>query len=250
MWGLTWALILFAPRRAVSFHFPPLLQNLSQPRLWWRLLVARTQTRFNALLSETMLRLASIPPGRLRPQLKLRKKALVPTAKALHRALSQALARGDVSALRKTAMPVLYASLAAKMQQRRRGRRFEWTLLRYTATPRLLIHTVEQMPLDTTGTATLVTRQAVVSIASRQRLVEYDDVKGRGVVVSEKEVDLVERIIIMAIVDQGTYETGEWKVWGFGEEATLDEYQSARAFMRQMQKDEAAKQKAKLRSIS
>jgi len=233
----------------VTFIFPPFFKHFTQPRLWLRLLAARARTRYGDFSGEMMARLASIPPAGFRPQLRLDKKALVPAARAAHRALSDALARGDLTALRRVAMPPLFSSLAARVQRRPRRRRLEWQLVRYTAPARLLQHSIERMPVDSSGTSVLVTRQAIVAVASRQRLVEYDDADG-GAVVSEKEVDLTENVIIMAFVDPHTYKTGEWKVWGFGDELKLKDYEKAQEVMVQLRDAQVAKQRQKLRSAS
>ena len=232
-----------------TFVPPPLFKNFTQPKLWLRMLKARTHMRLLSWMTTMGVRVQSIPPKHFLPVYRPTKGPLVPTAKALHRSLFEAFARGDMAELRKVAVARLYNSLGEKVQRRAKYRRFEWHLVRYTSRPRLLDHQTEKMPLNEKGTAYMVTRQAVVAIASRQRLVEYDDAKG-GAVVSDKEVDLVENVIIMANVDQNTYKTDEWKIWGFADESTWEEYSNTLALAETQKKADEVKQASKLRSTS
>ncbi|KLU92051.1 hypothetical protein MAPG_10998 [Magnaporthiopsis poae ATCC 64411] len=166
-------------------------------------------------------------PSFLKPaRLRINRASLVPTAKALHRTMSEALAAGDRDTLRRICVPSLFEDLSARLARRKRGRRYEWSLERYTNPlqfPRIVDHKLAALPGQ--GGQLTYMHQVVVAISSRQRLAQYDDTK-RGMLVpgSEKTVDLVENLILVRPIDYKTYAPGEWTVFGHAEEGTLESF--------------------------
>lgn len=152
---------------------------------------------------------------------------LVPMAKAMHREMSEALARGDKPGLRRLLSEGTFKKLAASIDARRRGRRFGWELVRYTKAPWIADHKVNVMPLPFPGVAPPAIRQVVVAIPSRQRLVEFDDTRGGAVVEgSERERDMLEYVVLVQVIDAKTREPSEWRLWGTTKETTLQEWRA------------------------
>ena len=153
-------------------------------------------------------RYMSQPGWRQRPLVSLKKGPLIAQTKALHRQMNEAIASGDVDALEKIVDPNLYMPLAINIHQRARGHTCTWELLKYNKEPRVV--SLKIIPMA--GFATKLLWQVTVSIASRQRVVERDERK-RVVPGSEKEMDLVENVVIGTMLDNETWTTsGGWKI--------------------------------------
>lgn len=148
-------------------------------------------------------RFQSQPGWRQKPLISLKKGPLITQAKAMHRQMNEAIASGDVDALEKLVDSALYYPLAANIHQRPKGRTCTWELVRYNKEPRVVSHKI--MPV-----AELLLWQVVVSIPSRQRVVEHE--RGRVVPGSEKELDLVENVVIGTMLNKDTWATHGWKI--------------------------------------
>lgn len=173
---------------------------------------------------------------------KRNKAQIVPTAKALHVTMSEALARGDKLALHNVCTSQLYSQLSVAVERRPPHKRYGWELVRYNMSPLYPRVVDDKIAMLSAGQGTL--RQAVVAIASRQRRVEYDDSpKGRGRVVpgSEKEADLVEYVVLSACIDQETHIQKEWRVFGTIKPTTLEGYESEKALLKEAEDAELAK---------
>ncbi|GAP91358.1 hypothetical protein SAMD00023353_6000070 [Rosellinia necatrix] len=159
------------------------------------------------------------------PVFRAKKGQCIPAAKVLHMQMSEAVATGDKETLRRICTAELFHILASTIDTRPAGIRTEWELVRYSHKlryPRLADFRVMMAPTSTTGEMKLV-KQAVVSIASVQRIVRYDD--GRGgekVPGSEREREMMEHFVIQAPVKTPSFETSAWKVWGTIPEATYE----------------------------
>ncbi len=120
------------------------------------------------------------------------------------------------------------------------GTRKSWDLVRYNQSwryPRLADHKL-RVTVHAQHDGLPAVYQAVVTIASRQRLVEYDDsTAGAGKVVpgSEKEADVVEHVVLMALVNPDTYEQGPWMIWGTMNETTRESLEFEEATITQLQ---------------
>jgi mitochondrial protein MBA1 len=167
-----------------------------------------------------------------RPVLKLNRSSVIPTGKALHVQMNEALAKGDKETLRHICTPSFYAKLAGTIDRRQPHQRVEWELIKYDQKmryPRLSNFQFFQAPTDKKG-AMVTTRQAVVSIASTQRVARYwqDSRSGQrvGALVrgSERTVSLVEHFVIVSSMDRATFELEPWKIWGTLPEATYEDF--------------------------
>lgn len=202
---------------------PPLLRSLrSNPAEAVKLQWARFKTRIVDAARIAGAWFASKPSYLKGARLSIKRASIVPTAKALHRAMSEALAAGDRDTLRRICAPTLYESLSARLAQRPKGRHFEWSLVQYTNPlqfPRIVDHKMVTLPAGPGGQITLV-HQVVVAISSRQRLVQYDANRGQPTPVSEKVHDLVENMILTRTIEMKSYQAGDWAVLGQAEETT------------------------------
>lgn len=165
-------------------------------------------------------------PGILsRPIYKLRKSAIMPTAKALHLQMNEALAQGDKDTLRQICTIELYQKLATTIDHRPQGQRTEWQLVQYNQKlvyPKLTDDKVAMLPLPS---GNQLIRQVIVSIASTQRIARFDDKKGGAKIKgSQKTSEQLEHIVLSSIVNQKTWETGPWKIWGTLPESTYEMY--------------------------
>lgn len=199
-----------------------------------------TKRRFLDAMSVFLFRWGSKPAFLKAPVWKVKRSAIITQAKALHRTMGEALAAGDKAALRQTCVPRLASKLSSAIDARRRGTRKSWELVRYNQSlryPRLADHKL-RVTVHPQHKNLPAVYQAVVTIASRQRLVEYDDSKtgaGKAVPGSEKEVDLVENVVLMSLVDPDTYEQGPWMIWGTMNETTKAGLEYEEATITQLQ---------------
>ncbi|KAI1823728.1 hypothetical protein F4861DRAFT_306190 [Xylaria intraflava] len=160
--------------------------------------------------------LISMPAAFGWPRFRSRRRTCVPAAKTLHVEMSEAVASGDKETLRRVCKNSFYQTLAGAIDSRTPGTRTEWELVRYEHPlryPRLADFRVASQPLP--GGGSRIVKQAVVSIASVQRLARYDMLKGGGKVPgSERERKMVEHVVLQAQVNDVTFESEPWKVWG------------------------------------
>ncbi|KAI0454068.1 hypothetical protein F5B21DRAFT_477376 [Xylaria acuta] len=156
------------------------------------------------------------------PRFRAGRKASIPAAKALHAQMSEAAAAGDRDTLRRICSAELFQTLAGAIDSRPRHTRTEWELVRYDGPlryPRVADFRVMYQPAGAGG-GMRVLKQAVVSISSVQRLTRYyddDDANGNGgqkVPGGERERHMMEHLVLQAVVEDGTFETGPWKIWG------------------------------------
>ncbi|KAI1803672.1 hypothetical protein F4811DRAFT_562333 [Daldinia bambusicola] len=206
---------------------PPLWRYPRQPKKFFQMLWLHVKARYSALWAIISMKVMSQPtPFITKPLFKFHRAAAIPTAKALHFQMSEAMAIGDKETLRSICTPELFQTLAATIDARPRGIRAEWELVRYTNTwlyPRVADWRTGYQPLSNGDMKAL--KQIVVSIASVQRIARYDDSKG-GVKVpgSERVRKMVEHIVLQASINKNTYECEPWKIWGTLPETTYEEY--------------------------
>ncbi|KAI1417151.1 hypothetical protein F5Y13DRAFT_152098 [Hypoxylon sp. FL1857] len=206
---------------------PPLWRYPRQPSKFAHMLWLHAKARAQSLWSIFSIKLLSQPTMVFsKPRFKFHKAAAIPTAKALHVQMSEAMAAGDKETLRSICTPELFQTLAATIDSRPRGLRAEWELVRYDQRwrfPRIADWRIGYHPLPNGGIK--MVKQVVVSISSIQRIARYDDSKG-GVKIagSERVRNMVEHLVIQAVVDNATYESQPWKIWGTLSEMTYEEY--------------------------
>ncbi|KAK8073867.1 hypothetical protein PG994_004766 [Apiospora phragmitis] len=194
-----------------TFVAPPLSRWPRSPAKFLKMAWIATSSRVYNYVTLLGFKIASLPDWRSRPKFKIRREVILPTAKALHLKMNEALARGDKEALRRICTNELWQKLAGIIDARPRGYRGEWELVKYRSAlsyPRIAEDKMAVMP--TPSGAQRAFRQAVVSIASVQRMVRH--VPGKPKVVTEKP--MLEHLVLSTRVDHtNTYEQTPWEVW-------------------------------------
>ena len=208
---------------------------------------ARIRFRAVDIFSLFAIKMGSKPSYFKKARFTLNRTSVIPTARALHRTMSEALASGDKETLQKVCATQLYLDLCRAIDQRPRGRRYGWEVVRYTRPlrfPRIVDHKLAIFGDAASGAPGI--RQAVVAISSRQRRVEYDDARGGAAVPgSEREMDVVEYLVINRTVDMKTYAQSDWRVWGTLNETSLPQLRDDIALMNRAQEEEKQKMREK-----
>lgn len=216
-----------------TFILPPVSQFPKPLGDKLRFLGAWLVIKGQEMLTNTMIKFSSKPTFFARAQFKPKKELLIPTAKALHRSMAEALATGDKSTINKICSRHLASRLVATIDARPRGRRYGWELIGYTNKllyPSIRSHKMAPVSRDRYAP---VIRQVVVAISSKQRKVAYD---GRGQVVpgSEKEVEAVENVVMACILNQKTWQSGEWRLIGTVSPTTYEGWLKEKAALKVM----------------
>ncbi|KAH6855247.1 hypothetical protein B0I37DRAFT_364320 [Chaetomium sp. MPI-CAGE-AT-0009] len=217
-----------------TFILPPLSQFPKPLGQKFRLLRNWFVVKVQETVMNATVRFSSKPGFFKLAALKYKKSTLIPTAKALHRSMLQALATGDRLAINKTCARKLGMSLLVSIDARPRGRRYSWELVEYTKKlfyPRIKSHKLS--PLGRERSAPIL-RQMVVAISSKQRKGVYD-IEGRVIPGSEKEIDVVEHVVISCIVDpKNGYAQQPWRVIGTTSPTTVESWAKEKEIMKMM----------------
>ncbi|PKS09361.1 hypothetical protein jhhlp_003975 [Lomentospora prolificans] len=207
----------------------PLSKYPRQPGKFLRYLWATTRSTWETRLITWGYRLQSMPKGSLRPAFKPQTRQIVPTAKALHRRLNEALAAGDLTSLREVCHEPLYDMLSRTIQSRNakpssRKEKMDWEVVEYHSPwrlPRLAYHRATLIPESRYGQ-----QAAVVTFDTTQRLTKRDAATGEPIKGGTKVQRKRENLVIMRAVDGRTYEPEEWRIWGFEPDTTLQAWES------------------------
>jgi protein MBA1 len=146
---------------------------------------------------------------------KINRRQVLPKAMSLHTEIYAAFAEGDARKLRELCADGMYESFRARIATRQKGEVLKWELLKYNKKPKVVSDRAVMVP----GMAGMAVRQAVVRIASQQRLTRL--VGGRVVKGSGEKKDLCEYVVVQSNVDK--WEGKGWKVWGTTKETTLQD---------------------------
>ena len=195
----------------------------------WLHSMAKAQSLYSLL----GYKLASAPTPFSRSRFKANRSNSIPTAKALHVRMNDAFAAGDRETLRAICTNDFYQTMVSAIDARPKGVRTEWELLRYDQTwyyPRLADWRVAVIPRPgggTRGRASRVIKQAVVSIASVQRIARYDDSpQGGGAKIkgSKRVRHMLEHLVLQSEIDPKTYQAKPWRIWGTIPENTYESW--------------------------
>ena len=226
-----------------TFVRPPLSQFPRSPSKLSRFVYVWAKQKIMDFASLVLFKISTKPSFFKGATFKLHKKQIIPTAKAMHSTMCEALARGDRRALKAICCTPLYSRLGGIIEGRPRGKRYGWELVRYNKTlvyPRVVDDKLIMMGVG------MLARQAVVAIASRQRRVEYDDSPaGRGRVVpgSEKGVDLMEYVVLTSTINSRTNRQNEWLLYGTIKPTTLESYEADKATLAELERTQLEKYK-------
>ncbi|KXJ94203.1 hypothetical protein Micbo1qcDRAFT_159245 [Microdochium bolleyi] len=206
---------------------PPLRDFPKSPRDFFHFLWVIFKTRLATTGANVGAKIMSRDGFWGKTKLNLGRSQAVPTAKALHVQMSEAVAAGDAETLRTICYPELAERLIGQIQRRPRGIRYEWQLAKYNSTvsfPRLADFRAVTMPAAAGGQNQLV-KQAVVSIASTQTIARYDDNNaGQLVPGSQRTLELIEHVVLQSNVNMATWIATPWKIWGTISHSTYQDY--------------------------
>ncbi|KAI1258914.1 hypothetical protein F5Y18DRAFT_411817 [Xylariaceae sp. FL1019] len=189
---------------------PPIRRWSRSPGEFFRMSKLVGTMRMRQILSHLGLKFMSMPTFFSWPVLKFNKGACVPTVKAMHVMMNEAVASGDVGTLRNICAMEWYEVLAGGIQTRPKNTTMEWELVNYHHEPRLASFMVNFQPPTYPGEPMMLIKQAIVCIESTQRLSKVVN----GVKEPAKPKTIREFIVVQAEIDQKTYESGPWKIWG------------------------------------
>ncbi|KAL2257116.1 hypothetical protein VTK26DRAFT_639 [Humicola hyalothermophila] len=216
-----------------TFVLPPLSQFPKPIGQKLRLLGQWILVKGQEIITNTTLKFMSKPTIFKRARFKPKRSAIIPTAKALHRSMAEALAAGDKDTINRVCSRQFGSSLLASIDARPRSRKYGWELVSYTNKmlyPSVKSHRIS--PLGREKGAPII-RQAVVAISSRQRRVAYDQ-QGNVIPGSEKEMDVVENVVIAAMVNAKTWVQSEWRVLGTIKPTTLEAWEDEKKLVKAM----------------
>jgi mitochondrial protein MBA1 len=200
----------------MTFVEPPVWRWPTAPGEFLHMGWLAGKNRFMNYLYLVLHKIYSKPSFLGKAKLQLRRGAIVPAARDLHARFNAAIAAGDKAELRRVCTQELYEKMAGVVDARPRGQRvLRWAVERYEAPwyyPRLTDDKIAQMPM--TPTESRVIRQAVVSIASTQRIARIDEARGVEVPGSAKSRKVLEHIVLTSYLDQQTWEQTPWRIWG------------------------------------
>ncbi|KAL2180760.1 uncharacterized protein P884DRAFT_192147 [Thermothelomyces heterothallicus CBS 202.75] len=214
-----------------SFVLPPLSQFPDSLGKKIRFLSQWMYIKIQEMLTNGAVVFSSKPSIFKRASFEAKRGSLIPTAKALHRAVAEALAAGNKSAIGKICTRDYAGPLLASIDARPRGHRYSWELVKYTNKlfyPSLKSHRIS--PISTERESPLI-RQAIVAISSKQRVVVYN-AKGEVVPGSEREMDVVENVAIACVIDpKRGWKQSKWRYLGTIKPTTLESWQEERAMV-------------------
>uniref|UniRef100_A0A8H7NPG1 Large ribosomal subunit protein mL45 n=1 Tax=Bionectria ochroleuca TaxID=29856 RepID=A0A8H7NPG1_BIOOC len=152
-----------------------------------------------------------------------------PTAKAMYREMLEAFASGDKRALERLCTPFFAEKMSGAIDRRPRDERIHFEVVKYNKPlfyPRLSSYMISQYnPKDRVN----VQEQAIVAIASTQKMHKYSARTGETVPGSVKVQDKVEYVVLMRMLNTQTYERSPWKLWGTAKTTSLESFREEQA---------------------
>ena len=191
-------------------------------------------------LSFLSVKYVSMPNLTSRPRWKIQRSKVVPTAKALHRRMAEAVAAGDLQTLREICVPNLYNKLSDTVRRRKPGEHVAWDLVGYGAAPRLAAHRIFSV------TENEWSQQATVGITSTQKLARYAKDNITPIPGSQRMQTQTEYVIITRKLNVKTWEPTPWRIWGMRSETTLEDWQKELVVLQKLQEAQTDKQAKKL----
>ncbi|VUC37165.1 unnamed protein product [Clonostachys rosea] len=212
-----------------TFVSVPLSQYPKSPSQFLAYQWARTRHYFTGVVSLLSIKLQSMEKWTTRPKWKAQRGKIPPTAKAMYREMLEAFANGDKLALEKLCTPFFAEKMSGAIDRRPRDERIHFEVVKYNKSlfyPRLSSYMISQYnPKDRIN----VQEQAIVAIASTQKMYKYSARTGETVPGSVKVQDKIEYVVLMRILNTQTYERGDWKIWGTAKTTSLDAFREEQA---------------------
>ncbi|KAK4232323.1 hypothetical protein QBC38DRAFT_405742 [Podospora fimiseda] len=224
-----------------TFVRPPLSEFPKHPMQLFRFLKHMILAKMGEQLQLTLMKWKSKPTLFTRAIWQHKHSAVVLTAKGLHRSMAEAFVAGDKSTISHICTTSMGTPLLGAIDKRPRNRRYGWEIEYTKKTAYPALRSSRLMPTSPNPNANLV-RQAVVAIASKQRRVEHDDSpRGGGQIVpgSEKEIEVIENVVIVQLVNPHTWEPGEWRIVGTVKPTTLEGWEAELKLTQELETAEA-----------
>lgn len=133
-------------------------------------------------------------------------------------------ASGDKTTLAAICCDGLHTRLRSRINTRKPGETYTWTIHSYTSSPRVVSHRASPLSIEDGAGRKTAIRQAVVKLKSRQSLQRFDK-DGKLVDGSGEEKEVTEYVVVQKMLWKGV--EGEWLIWGTEQETTLKDFQEA-----------------------
>ncbi|KAL2689362.1 hypothetical protein Neosp_003415 [[Neocosmospora] mangrovei] len=186
---------------------------------WYRLRQWGIET-----LSVLQFKLKSMPDWTTRPKWKAARSKIAPTAKVMYTEMLAAFAAGDKATINTLCLGQFAKKLTAAIDRRNPTERTSFELVKFNKTlfyPRVVAHQVHAVnPYDKENQ----TEQAVIAIASTQRASKYKKSTGELIPGSTKVQEKIEYVALSRQVNERTYQSGRWRIWGTVPATTLEAY--------------------------
>ncbi|CAH0019273.1 unnamed protein product [Clonostachys rhizophaga] len=212
-----------------TFVSLPLSQYPKSPGQFFAYHWARTRHYFTGVVALLNIKLQSMDSWTTRPRWKAQRGKIPPTAKAMYREMLEAFASGDKRALEKLCTPFFAEKMSGAIDRRPRDERIHFEVVKYNKPlfyPRLSSYMISQYnPKDRVN----VQEQAIVAIASTQKMHKYSARTGETVPGSVKVQDKVEYVVLMRMLNTQTYERTPWKLWGTAKTTSLESFREEQA---------------------
>lgn len=231
------SIAMLAPRTIVPL---PLSKRPRAPKEFfkyhWELLKQRFVDRLQRLSNSW----ATKPAWNKKARLRSTNSEIISAARSLHASMSYCLAKGgaaEKAQLARICVPKLYRSLLSAIESRPKGKSYEWERVAETGRPwwpRIVDNKWNEMDVG----VKVMFRQAVVGIKSKQRLSELN---ARGEKVSQKEMELLEYIVLWRQVDPVNMTQSDWQIYGTLKETAYEDIMEEMDEMNMAQKKLALK---------
>lgn len=178
---------------------------------------------------QVLLKLSSMPSWTRRPQFKLGRGKLAPTAKAMYAEAMHAFAAGDAETIRKLCWPMFADRLTRAVEIRDPKSKTHFEITAYNKPlfyPRVVSRRIE--PMHELGMDKLVD-QVVVAIASTQVASRSSTTTGEVIPGSTKVQEKIEYVCMSRIISDSTWELGDWRLFGTLSPSSYKEYEEAMA---------------------
>ncbi|KAJ4308831.1 hypothetical protein N0V84_011861 [Fusarium piperis] len=193
---------------------------------WYRLRQWGIET-----LSVLQFKLKSMPDWTTRPKWKAARGKIAPTAKAMYTEMLTAYAAGDKTALHSLCLGQFAKGLTVAIDRRNPNERISFEVVGFKKSlfyPRVVAHQVHAVnPYDKHNS----TEQAVVAIASTQRASKYKKRTGELIPGSTKVQKKIEYVALSRQIDERTFRSGRWRIWGTVSATTIESYLEEQAWI-------------------
>ncbi|KAG6116836.1 hypothetical protein E4U13_001568 [Claviceps humidiphila] len=164
-----------------------------------------------------------------RPRYQPRRRKIAGTAKAMYRELLEAYAAGDRKTLDRLCLGNFTKRLSAALDRRKSSESVRFELMKYNkrwAYPMLMSHMIgPNNPYD----KALLTEQAVVAIASTQKMLRVDTKTNQMIPGTLKVQDKLEYVVLQRQINMKTWEMPPWRIWGTTSATTMEAYLKEKA---------------------